>query len=170
MARLTRLTKLPRGAAISEAWLGLLVDTINTLVEGGGGGNGGSGSDAASTGVAALAAMAGGGAPGRFALAKIADVRLSGTPVATPDGDAYRASDVKYHVKGIATAGARGIDLDNLTPTYGRPVKNGSRRIFPASKGMTCFFERDRDEDGMRKTKLWLIEGSEIVAVKVCGT
>lgn len=113
-----------------------------------------------------MAAMLAAIAPERFIPVRITAVNTSGTPVTTIQGPCWWPSEVTYGYIGIERSGVTGT---NKTPFYGRPVKGDSRRIYPASVGMTGFIERYNDGEGRSLARFGLMDGCEIVAVKRCG-
>ena len=93
---------------------------------------------------------------------RIAFVHL---PALAP-GEQPRARDVFYDIEGI---GRTGVQLAHATPFYGRPVADGAHRIHPARVGMDCALVRGNDAEGQPRSRLYLFEGSEIIARRLCG-
>lgn len=152
------------GEPITAAWAKVVVDELNRL-EGllGGGGSGRANSQVLDA--LALATIA--GDPDVFVMSRIIDVRLTGSGVAASGGLAYFPSQVRYHVRGVRRAG---IDLDNLAPVYGRPVKGDESRIYPAGVGTVCFIVRSPAAAGAGgvDAQMMLLPDCEVVARKRC--
>lgn len=107
--------------------------------------------------------------PDLFVPCRMTDVRLVGEGFAAPGGLAFWPSQVSYRIVGIRRGG---IDLDNMVPVYGRPVRGDETRLYPASVGMVCVLVRSpaADDSGEIDSQLMLLPDSEIVARRLCTT